>query len=133
MNLIIKYKSNLLDACIYPSMNYCTMYTFKDLFEFINSFWLLIVLAQVISQERVLIFHCQFHINETKYDNHNLYIFNVFIIEYSITVNCLSVINNLIIKHILNTCTILSIWFLYKDLNHNVYLIFEETHPHFLV
>ena len=129
MNLIIKHKSNLLDACIYPSMDYCTLYTSKDLFEFINSFWLLIVLAQVITQERVLIFHCQFH----KYDNHNLYILMCFRKEYSITVNCLSVINNLVIRHALNTCTILSIWFLYKDLNHKGYLIFEETHLHFLV
>jgi hypothetical protein len=133
MNLIIKNKSNLLDACIYPSMDYCIMYTFKDFFEFTNSLWLLIVLDQVITQERVLIFHCQFHMNETKYDNYNLYIFNVFRKEYSITVNCLSVINNLVISHVLNTCTILSIWFLYKDLNHKSYLIFEETHLHFLV
>lgn len=131
MDLIIKYKNNLLDACIYPFMD--TLYTSKYLFEFINSFWLLTFLAQVITQERVLIFHCQFHINDNKYDNHNLYIFNVFRIEYSITVNCLNVINNLVIKHALSTCTILSIWFLYKDLNHNGYLIFEETHLHFLV
>ena len=129
MDLIIKHKSNLLDACIYPSIDYWTLYTSKILFEFINSFWLLIVLAQVITQEKVLIFHCQFH----KYDNHNLYIFNVFIIEYLITVNCLSVINNLVIRHALNTCTILPIWFLYKDLNQKGYLIFEETHLHFLV
>ena len=79
MNLIIKHKNNLLDACIYSSMDYCTMYTFKYLIEFINSFCLLIVIAQVITQERVLIFHCQFHINETKYDNYNLYIYLMYL------------------------------------------------------
>ena len=101
MDLIIKLKSNLLDACIYPFMDYCTLYASKDLFKFINSFWLLIVLAQVIIQERVLIFIVKFYIHENKHDNYNLCIFNVLKKEYSIIVNCLSMINNLVIRYAL--------------------------------
>ena len=100
MDLIIKHKNNLLDACIYPFMDYCTLYTFKDLFEFINSFWLLIVLAQVIIQERVFDIHCQISYSY-KYDNYHLCIFNVLRKEYSIIVNCLNMINNLVIRHTL--------------------------------
>ena len=100
MDIIIKHKSNLLDACIYPFMDYCTLYTSKDFLEFINSFWLLIVLAQVIIQEGFLIFIVKFHIhiNMTIY---HLCIFNVLRKEYSIIVNCLSMINNLVIRHAL--------------------------------
>lgn len=101
MDIIIKHKINLLDACIYPFMDYCTLYTSKDLLEFINSFWLLIVLAQVIIQERFLIFIVKFHIHENKHDNYNLCIFNVLKKEYSIILNCLNMINNLVIRHAL--------------------------------
>ena len=62
MDFQIKHKNNLIDACIYPFMDYCTLYISKDSFEFYKL--LLITLRPRLSshsRKSSYQFNCQYH------------------------------------------------------------------------